>query len=108
MPKATGTLSTSHLNQKLDPGEPEIPQGAHVTGTRASRCNHSGMKEEREAGQLHSKQAGRRPPPPPPANRKKGGAGGRFCSQAAKNFHSHTFYNRNKRKQKMWREIVQR
>lgn len=32
VPKEAGTLSTSHLNKRLDPGEPEIPQGAHVTG----------------------------------------------------------------------------
>ena len=55
--KAVGIVSALHLNKKL-PGEPEIPQGTRVTGTGASGCNHTGMKEELKACQLHSQQAG--------------------------------------------------
>lgn len=61
--QAEAAGEVSHLNKKPPPGEPEMPQGACVTGTGASGRHHAGMKEEPTARRLHSQQAGYPPPP---------------------------------------------
>lgn len=95
--QAEAAATVSHLKRKLSPGEPEMPQGACVTGAGVSGCNLAGMKEEPKACQLHSQQAGY---PPPPATRRNPGAEGRFSQVAQKDLSKTTFNNSNKKEAK--------